>query len=763
MAKPKKHAMQRPLVDGRRAKGVQVGSGNKQYNFFAGREVVSWPHQIGVVPVLADGFQTRQPSCDLSRVGTSRQSAVLTGPAGVGKTQLAAAYAHQLRNDGAVDLLMWVAASNRQAILTSYSQAAADILAVDDHDAEHAAGQFLAWLASTRKSWLVVLDDLTDLADLHRLWPPAVMHGNAVITTRRRDAAISGLQRRTINVGLFSAQESESFLAARLVNRPDLADTPADLGGALGHLPLALGQATAYILDQEITCSTYCRLLADQERRLADLRPTVLPDDQHNGLAAAWSLSTDLANRMPPQGIALPLLQLASVLDANGVPDAVFSTQAVIVWLTAARLSDAGVPGNVRKLQHALRRFWGADAAQMHGIRKIFWTVQRRSLNWLIKKLVGDNPVSAATSRDASRRLHLLSLVTHDPRNNSRSLRVHALVQRATREEMPHHRLAQIIRVAADALVEAWPPTEGDPELSQAFRANALAVATLLPDSLWTPVGAHPVLARAGLSLGDAGQAAAAAVYFQQLHASAHERLGPDHPETLNARHAAAGWRGDAGDPAGAVAAFEEVLNDQLRVLGPDHPDTLKTRVNLAGSRGKAGDKAAAAADLQVLLVDTLQVLGPDHPNTLSIRHNLASWRGEAGDPAGAVAALQELVIARTRVLGRAHFDTLSTRHQLGYWHGEAGDPAAAVTILQELLTDLIQVLPPNHPTTLTTRLNLACWRGEAGDPAAAVTALEGLLADQIQVLGPDDPDTLQTRSSIAYWRNQTSKISRRS
>lgn len=37
--------------------------------------------------------------------------------------------------------------------------------------------------------WLIVLDDVTDPADLNGLWPPASPHGRILVTTRRRDAA----------------------------------------------------------------------------------------------------------------------------------------------------------------------------------------------------------------------------------------------------------------------------------------------------------------------------------------------------------------------------------------------------------------------------------------------------------------------------------------------------------------------------------------------------------------------------------------------
>jgi hypothetical protein len=58
--------------------------------------------------------------------------------------------------------------------------------------------------------------------------------------------------------------------------------------------------------------------------------------------------------------------------------------------------------------------------------------------------------------------------------------------------------------------------------------------------------------------------------------------LGPDHPQTLTARHELADWRGELGEAVSAVTAYEELVADYLRVLGPDHPDTLTVRNDLA-------------------------------------------------------------------------------------------------------------------------------------------------------------------------------------
>ncbi len=122
------------------------------------------------------------------------------------------------------------------------------------------------------------------------------------------------------------------------------------------------------------------------------------------------------------------------------------------------------------------------------------------------------------------------------------------------------------------------------------MRANTTALYDNASAALWHQGdGAHQVLFRAADSLGSTGQVIAVLAAYTDLAATAHDRLGPDHPDTLAARANLAGWSGEAGDAAGAAIALQELLADYLRVMGPDHPYTLTARANLAGLREQAG------------------------------------------------------------------------------------------------------------------------------------------------------------------------------
>ncbi|WP_310975814.1 MULTISPECIES: tetratricopeptide repeat protein [unclassified Amycolatopsis] len=661
---------------------------------------------FGAVPVRADAFRHRDVAGQLAGAGST---SVLTGLGGVGKTQVAADHAHTAWDTGAVDLVLWIPARSRDAIIAAYTDVAADLLGADPAAPERAVRRLLSWLAETARRWLIVLDDLQQPDDLTGLWPPHSASGQVLTTTRRRDAALRGHRRQIVEVGLYTPSEGLGYLTEKLPDRARTDSGKAELTALaddLGHLPLALAQAAAYLINKPLLDTAgYRGRLAERRTTLRDVLPKEqeLPDEHEQTVAATWAVSIDAADRLEPAGVARPVLELSALLDPAGIPLAAFTTEAVANHL-ADRLGREVTAGQVEAGLEFLHRF---------------------------------------------------SLLSLDPAEPQRAVRVHALVQRAVRDSLGEEALDDLAWAAADALSDVWPGIEDDHELRRALHANTVALQETGEHALWDPAG-HPLNFRAVESLGEAGLLESAIAAATRLHNRALRYLGADHSDTLIARANLATWRGEAGDATGAVQVLEELLADRLRLCGPVHPDTLTTRANLAARRGEAGDPAGAAEALGELLDLQLRLLDPDDETTLITRNNVAYWRGEAGDPAGAARMLEELLPDYRRVLGPDDPRTLTVRNSLARWRGEAGDPAGAVEALEELLADRLRILGPDHPHTLSTRAELAGRRGAAGDPAAAVEALEELLADHLRVVGPSHPHTLSTRSNLAHWRGES-------
>jgi tetratricopeptide (TPR) repeat protein len=688
----------------------------------------AWPVQVGRIPVLASAFQDRPGLRD--RIQTARARAggvgvvltqVLSGGGGVGKSQLAAFYAVQALRDG-TDLVVWVDASAPGGLVAAYAQAAARVQAPgasgQPADAETDAQAFLEWVQGTHRSWLVVLDDVTDPEATARWWP--VSHtgtGWVLATTRRRDEVLFGGGRRRVDVDVYEQKEATDYLTQRLTDagKPHLLDhRAAALAEALGRLPLALSHAAAYMITQRVTCGAYLDLYTAGVERLDELMPgdpdghARRPDGTTTPVTVTLLLALDAADTCDPVGLARPAMDLAAVLDPAGHPETFWATPAITTYLTTGRTPTS----------HRSR------TAQV--------------------------PVTAGQARAAVLLLDRYGLVTLNEQAGPRGVRVHPLTARTVREITLADSMPRIARVAADALLALWPDGDHlDRDLAVVLRANTDVLYTHAGDALWHP-NPHPLLWRAGHSLLQAGQHTAAITHWQHTSATAQRILGPEHPDTLTARANVASSYRQAGRTAEAITLLEEVAAQTVRLLGPEHPDTLTAQANLASSYRQAGRTAEAITLLEEVAAQTVRLLGPEHPDTLTAQANLASSYRQAGRTAEAITLLEEVAAQTVRLLGPEHPDTLTAQANLASSYRQAGRTAEAITLLEEVAAQTVRLLGPEHPDTLTAQANLASSYRQAGRTAEAITLLEEVAAQTVRLLGPEHPDTLTAQANLA-------------
>ncbi|MFF3400431.1 tetratricopeptide repeat protein [Streptomyces sp. NPDC002659] len=690
-----------------------------------GETEMTWPVEVGPVPALASAFQPR--SVLRERVDGARASGeavvltqVLSGGGGVGKTQLAAVYATDALKDG-VDLVVWAAATEAQQMITQYAQAAARIRlpGADGQDPQADARALLEWLSTTPRRWLVVLDDITDPAAVNGWWPVSrTGTGWVLATTRRNDARLTGGGRTRITIDVYTPDEAHAYLQARLTGDGMghlLDDQAPALAEALGHLPLALSHAAAHMINEELTCNAYLSLFTDRQTRLDEALPESADSEGYGRpITTTLLLALDAVRAGDTTGLALPTLRIAALLDPAGHPHTFWSTPPVLDYLTHHRTPPT--------------------TAQMSGA----------------------TPDQAHT---ALRLLHRYALLTCDTRAEPRAVRIHALTARAVRENTPTPDLPRLATTAAGALLHAWPdPDQTHPELAAALRANTDALADHTLDHLWHPQG-HPLLYRAGNSLLNAGLAASATAYWQDMATDSERLLGGDHPDTLTARaNLAASYR-QAGRTGEAVAIEERVLADRERLLGGDHPDTLTARANLAASYQQAGRTAEAVAIKERVVADSERLLGGDHPDHLTARANLAVSYQQAGRIGEAIELLERVVADSERLLGGDHRSTLTARANLAVSYWQAGRIGEAVAIEERVVADSERLLGGDHPSTLTARANLAASYQQAGRTAEAVAIKERVLADSERLLGGDHPDTLTARANLAVSYQQAGRI----
>jgi tetratricopeptide (TPR) repeat protein len=668
-----------------------------------------WPLWSGATPPLADGFIPRPASAPGIAGALNPGAAVALVPArgadsprdwrgSTGKTQLAVAFAGSLWQSRGVDLLVWVVATSRASVLSGFVEAAVATMGIDpEGDAESIAARFVSWLGETSRPWLMVLDDLSDVADMTRLWPEGPA-GRVLITTTDSTTITGERRAPALPVGAFDPREALSYLRGRLTADPDQRLGAIDLIEALDCEPLALAQASEVIATSALSCQDYRGHFLRRREQLAEATG-VLP----SAASVTWTLSVEQADQLLPPGAVRSLLSFAALLDGHGIPGTVFTAPAAFRFYTAGGAGGLADPERVRE-------------------------------GLLVLDRVG--------------------LLSVDQAATPTAVRMKPVIQAAVRSAMPEEYLDPAARAAADALLEVWPEDEQRAWIAADLRSCADSLQQAAGDLLWTD-GCHPLLLRAGRSQDSARLLGPAVTHWRKLAAASQRILAPNHPDTLTIGRRMADAYLAAGMATEAVPWFEWVLADRAGALGPDHPETVKAKRDLGHALIAANQLQEALRVLSAAVSDYERVHAPNHPDTLGVRDELAAAYRASGHFDDAIRLYKRTLADRERVQGSRHPDAMSTRQHLADAHLAAGHYKDAISYYKRVLADREKVLGPDHSDTIDARGDLAAANLSAGRMAAAVQLYEETCTAYARVFGPDHPDTLARRANLAnaYYR----------
>ncbi|RBR10790.1 uncharacterized protein FIESC28_09321 [Fusarium coffeatum] len=508
--------------------------------------------------------------------------AYLYGLGGVGKTQIALAYAHSLQDSNPDISVYWVNASNAEQFHRSFLEIA-QRCQVPDHDKPETdiLATVQRWLLNEYKQpWLMIVDNADDTTMFFKSsqsnnssqstttkkqgfasYLPSTANSVIIITTRNKKLGERFTRSRghcEIKVDEMQDDEAEALLRTRLPEQDYKPGELFALASRLEKLPLALVQAAAFMKAQSMSTSRYLEQLKKGDRHL-------MIETQHTFAGELLSLMGFLGRVDIPEKFLLDYQRLKT-----GQPDDEDSSEADIAFecalgtLKAFSLVAETMTGNL-----SMHRLWklGKYEEGKELAVPLIETMQRA---------LGDE------HRLTLNAMNTLALIYQNEHNLEESQHLFERVLQTQRK------------------------LYGDEDCETLAAGNNLA--TVYRERKLTDEA-------------------------QTLHLSVvagRERvLGLQHPETLVSMNNLASCYYDKQQLDKSEEILVKVRGIQEDLLGKEHPDTLRTTSNIATLWYKAGRLQEAIELMEKCVEGRRLALGHNHSMTLEAEKKIRSWKDE--------------------------------------------------------------------------------------------------------------------------------------
>ncbi|KAJ5425957.1 Tetratricopeptide-like helical [Penicillium sp. CMV-2018d] len=742
----------------------------------------------------------------------------LVGLGGVGKSQLAIEYSHQIRSQSPGTWVFWVHGSNESRFELSLRQIADQVKILGRQDPQADIFKLVEnWLRDEKiGKWVCILDNIDDdqLLALRNLpnasnkplleYIPRSQNGSVIITSRSREVALKMVDHKgLVEVNPMERSEALELFQRKLGESQESGSQESEqLVDALEFMPLAIVQAASYIrnLAPLYSVSQYLTDFQKSDREATKLlkkEPGHVYRDwgAENSILVTWQISFNHIRQTKPS--AADLLSLMSFFDRQGIPESLVRYRPKANYRsrsTSELLSDSSdgetSESDFRDDITTLRDYSFISISENGTTFTMHRLVQLTTYMWLkddariaqwkdkfISTLYNEFPTTGEYENWERCRLlfpHVKSAMSQQPTSPDAQRHWATLLYRGAWYASTSGNIADTREMASKSR-EQRIVLLGD-EHEEVFNSIAMLAIAFGLEGRWKEAellqvqvierqkaklgedhpGTLTSISELASTFSNQGRWKEAELLEVQVMERRKAKLGEDHPDTLTSIGNLASTFSNQGQWKEAELLQVQEMERTKAKLGEDHPDTLISISNLAWTFWKQG-RWKEAEDLQVPVMERRKAkLGEDHPDTLTSISDLASTFSKQDRWKEAEDLEVQVMERRKAKLGEDHPDTLISISNLALTFWDQGRWKEAEDLQVPVMERRKAKLGEDHPDTLISMSTLAYTWKSSGRDAEAIDLLRNCLAKRKQIIGLNHPDTLYDSETLLQWETET-------
>ncbi|KAF1952878.1 hypothetical protein CC80DRAFT_451679 [Byssothecium circinans] len=607
---------------------------------------------------------------------------VIVGMGGQGKSEVCLKAASIMREDfwG----VFWVDVGRREMAKNGFIAVAKALGSSAESIAES-----LHALASTKRRWLLILDNADDPDFDYKDYIPSGSNGAVMMTSRVQQCEwYSTIKHETLD-GLDLEPCTQLLLKTAKIGETlwSLHEQQAqDIVHLLGSHTLALIQAGAYIAEGYCRLDQYPKKYQQQRKRLLKHFPNQ-EQSRYRNVYATFEASAEVLTGESGQD-ALDLLAILSMVHSNVLPLQVFED----AWR-----------GSKRALKIDSAKTDKVDALGQWHVSELPGLLGGQGDEW------DDYCLMVAISRLAS-----LSLVTRHRSDDFDGLSMHSLAHTWAKDRLSKGQQQQAWTSAGCVLAlsreqsKTWQVYEKElrPHVQSYLSPRIRDIFSYGPQTMMLPI-----ILKCGWALHTMREDARLESLLEDIYQTL--QITPLEPSRahLPIWNLAGSNQVNMGHSRRAVALLEHVVKVQETTLAETHPNRLASQHTLASAYRANGQTKEAVALLEHVVKVQETTLAETHPNRLASQHTLASAYRANGQTKEAVALLEHVVKVHKTTLAETHPHRLASQHELAIVYKAEGQEQRAIELLEQVVTVKIRVYRADHPSRRVSERVLARWR----------------------------------------------------